>query len=53
MKAVVPLLGAQQQPCSQGCDRALENALVTAPEKRDPALVAKLGAIAGRALAQG
>jgi 5'-methylthioadenosine phosphorylase len=31
-------------------DRALENSLVTAPEARDPELVAKLDAVAGRLL---
>ena len=37
-------------PCPLGSDRALDVALITAPEKRDPALVAKLDAIAGRVL---
>lgn len=36
---------------ADGCDIALENAIITHPEKRDPALVAKLDAVAGRALA--
>lgn len=31
-------------------DRALDHALITAPEARDPALVAKLDAVAGRVL---
>ncbi|TCP62867.1 5'-methylthioadenosine phosphorylase [Rhodovulum bhavnagarense] len=43
------LLGAHK-PCEKGCDTALEYALITAPEKRDPALVARLDAIAGRVL---
>ena len=38
------------QPCPIGSDRALDVALITAPEARDPALVAKLDAIAGRVL---
>ena len=37
--------------CPEGCDRALEFALITAPEKRDPELLAKLDAVAGRLLA--
>ncbi|MEL6583766.1 MAG: S-methyl-5'-thioadenosine phosphorylase [Pseudomonadota bacterium] len=37
-------------PCPQGIDHALDTALITAPEKRDPALVAKLDAVAGRVL---
>ncbi len=44
------LLGADRQPCPQGCDRALEHAILTAPEARDPGLVAKLAAVAGRVL---
>lgn len=43
-------LGATRVPCPHGCDRALEYAVMTAPEKRDPALVAKLDAVAGRVL---
>ena len=45
-----PLLGTDRAPCPHGCDRALEYALMTAPDKRDPALVAKLDAVAGRVL---
>lgn len=44
------LLGAERAPCPHHCDRALEYALMTAPEKRDPALLAKLDAVAGRVL---
>ncbi|WP_305970937.1 MULTISPECIES: S-methyl-5'-thioadenosine phosphorylase [unclassified Mameliella] len=44
------LLGAERAPCPHSCDRALEYALLTAPEKRDPALLAKLDAVAGRML---
>ena len=44
------LLGPDRTPCPHGCDRALEYAVMTAPDKRDPALVAKLDAIAGRVL---
>ncbi len=44
------LLGPDRAPCPHGCDRALEYALMTAPDKRDPALTAKLDAIAGRVL---
>jgi 5'-methylthioadenosine phosphorylase len=44
------LLGAERQPCPHHCDRALEFALMTAPDKRDPALLAKLDAVAGRVL---
>ena len=37
-------------PCPDGCDRALEFALVTDPSVRDPELLAKLDAVAGRVL---
>jgi 5'-methylthioadenosine phosphorylase len=49
IRAVVPLLG-DTGTCPQGCRHALENALITAPEKRDPAVLAQLDAVAGRVL---
>ncbi|HRD76286.1 MAG TPA: S-methyl-5'-thioadenosine phosphorylase [Hyphomicrobiaceae bacterium] len=36
--------------CPVGSDHALDVAIITAPDKRDPALVAKLDAVAGRVL---
>jgi 5'-methylthioadenosine phosphorylase len=45
------LLGKMRAPCPHGCDRALEHAILTAPAARDPAMVAKLSAVAGRVLA--
>lgn len=50
VKAVVPMLGKPRGACPAGCDRALEYAIVTPPEKRDPALMARLDAVAGRVL---
>ncbi|MDQ2093741.1 S-methyl-5'-thioadenosine phosphorylase [Rhodalgimonas zhirmunskyi] len=44
------LLGAERHPCPHGCDRALEYAILTAPDARDAAMVAKLDAVAGRVL---
>jgi len=44
------LLGAAREACPHGCDRALEYAILTAPDVRDPALMAKLDAVAGRVL---
>ncbi|PZQ19076.1 MAG: S-methyl-5'-thioadenosine phosphorylase [Ancylobacter novellus] len=41
---------AKHEPCPIGSDRSLDFALVTAPEHRDPALLAKLDAVAGRVL---
>ncbi len=40
----------EHEACPLGSDRALEHAIITAPEARDPALIAKLDAIAGRVL---
>jgi len=40
----------EHEPCPIGSDRALDNALITAPEARDPALLKKLDAVAGRVL---
>ena len=48
--AVIPRLGASRGPCPAGCDRALEHAIITAPGQRDPALLARLDAVAGRVL---
>jgi 5'-methylthioadenosine phosphorylase len=50
VKTVLPKISAERGPCPAGCDRALEYALITAPEARDPAALAKLSAVAGRVL---
>jgi len=44
------LLGETRDACPHGCDRALECAILTAPDARDPVLVGKLDAVAGRVL---
>jgi 5'-methylthioadenosine phosphorylase len=52
-RALVTALPARlgtRPPCPHGCDHALTHALMTAPERRDPGLLAKLDAIAGRVL---
>jgi len=41
---------ADHEACPVGSDRALDNAIMTAPEARDPELVGKLDAVAGRVL---
>jgi 5'-methylthioadenosine phosphorylase len=43
----------EHEPCPIGSDRALDNALITAPEARDPELLRKLDAVAGRVLIGG
>jgi 5'-methylthioadenosine phosphorylase len=40
----------EHEPCPIGSDRALDTALITAPEARDPELLQKLDAVAGRVL---
>ena len=41
---------AEHEPCPIGSDKALDFAIMTGPEKRDPALLKKLDAVAGRVL---
>ena len=43
----------QHPACPIGSDRALDVAIITPPEARDPLLVAKLDAVAGRVLSPG
>ena len=50
VKSVVPAIGAPRGLCPAKCDRALDNALITAPAMRDPTLAVKLDAVAGRLL---
>jgi 5'-methylthioadenosine phosphorylase len=47
---VIPRIGADAGPCAHGCDRALDHAIITAPAARDPELVKRLDAVAGRVL---
>src|SRR6516162_3716508 len=53
-KALVARLAREfprdHEPCPVGSDRALDTALITAPEARDPELLKKLDAVAGRIL---
>jgi 5'-methylthioadenosine phosphorylase len=48
--AAVPRLGDHAGPCPHGCDRALDHAILTAEAARDPELVRRLDAVAGRVL---
>ena len=47
---VLPRLGGDAPPCPHGCDRALELALLTGEAARDPDVVRRLAAVAGRVL---
>ncbi len=50
VRALPALLGAERNLCPHGCDRALDHAVMTAKAARDPAVVARLDAVAGRVL---
>ena len=50
VKALIPRIGMERGACPAGCDRALDHALITAPEMRNPAMLVKLDAVAGRVL---
>jgi 5'-methylthioadenosine phosphorylase len=47
---VAPKLGPSRTPCPLDVEHTLDAAFITAPEKRDPSLIAKLDAVAGRVL---
>ncbi|MBT6683033.1 MAG: S-methyl-5'-thioadenosine phosphorylase [Chloroflexi bacterium] len=48
--AAVPGLQNRPEACPHGCDRVLDTAIITAQNARDPEMVAKLSAVAGRVL---
>ncbi|HKM71504.1 MAG TPA: S-methyl-5'-thioadenosine phosphorylase, partial [Stellaceae bacterium] len=50
IRSVIPLLSVDVGPCPQGCRHALDQALITAPDRRDPEVLARLDAVAGRVL---
>jgi 5'-methylthioadenosine phosphorylase len=50
VKQVAPRLHADVKAPACGCRSALEHALITAPEARDPAMTKRLDAVAGRLL---
>lgn len=50
VKRVVPHVANDAHSANCSCKQALEHALITAPEARDPAMIEKLSAIAGRVL---
>ena len=47
---VSEMASSARTPSPQGIEQALEYAIITAPEARDPVLLAKLDAVAGRVL---
>jgi 5'-methylthioadenosine phosphorylase len=50
IRRAAPLLGPQRTPSPLGIETVLDAAIITAPDARDPALMAKLDAVAGRVL---
>ena len=50
VKAVARDLRDRPAVCPAGCDHALDTAIITTPEARDPAIAAMLDAVAGRVL---
>ncbi len=50
VKAVTPNLAGRKDACPDGCHRALDNAVITAPAARDPKMLKMLDAVAGRVL---
>ncbi len=52
IKQVAPKLRHRAGSCPAGCHHALDSAVITQPDARDPALAARLDAVAGRVLAK-
>ncbi|MHC8510358.1 MAG: S-methyl-5'-thioadenosine phosphorylase [Rhodospirillales bacterium] len=50
VQAAVPKLLGRAELCAQGCHTALDTAIMTAPDQRDPEMVKRLSAVAGRVL---
>ena len=50
VKGIALALGGEKPRCPDACDRALEHAIMTAPEARDPQVLHRLDAVAGRVL---
>jgi 5'-methylthioadenosine phosphorylase len=48
--AVARHFGGRPAVCPEGCDRTLDTAIITPPEARDPELLRRLDAVAGRVL---
>lgn len=50
VKELAPRVHALERPCPAGCQRVLDDAIITDPEARDPNIVRTLDAVAGRVL---
>ena len=52
IKSVIPSLSGRTEACDVGCHTALDFAIITPPDARDPDAAAKLDAVAHRVLGQ-
>ena len=52
VKQIASKLAERSKTCGAGCQTALDNAIITAPDARDTKITAKLDAIAGRVLSR-
>jgi 5'-methylthioadenosine phosphorylase len=50
VRGVVPALKGREGFCPHGCQTALDTAVITAPDKRDPAVLQRLDAILARVM---
>ncbi|MFQ5972551.1 MAG: S-methyl-5'-thioadenosine phosphorylase [Alphaproteobacteria bacterium] len=50
VRAVAGRLGGRTASCDRGCHTVLDTAVITSPDKRDPRVIARLDAVAGRVL---
>lgn len=50
VRSLAPRLAARTARCEAGCHEALDHAIITDPSRRDPGILARLDAVAGRVL---
>ena len=50
VQRAIPMLADAAPGCPLGCDHALDHAIITPDHARDPTLMARLDAVAGRLL---
>ena len=50
VKSIIPNLTCRSETCLAGCQTALDHAIITQPDARDPEMLKKLSAVAGRVL---
>jgi 5'-methylthioadenosine phosphorylase len=50
VKSLIPDLSGRTETCLEGCQTALDNAIITQTDARDPEMLQKLLTVAGRVL---